>query len=834
MSGNVVHISGQQPPQRPQLPIGAGAEEQDNQNCMHNLRHFHYGNPQAMDSLQAISDELLPAQLAPYRDVSNLRYDYPLYLKPVSPVSIAEIDDSPATELARPMGQFIHEQVELFAAGDGAARILKDNIPWIERFLRRELESIEGPVAANELIAKATAALQEHLKLDSENKDRLQGDIDKLLESLPEGGELLAYGRYPALHLLIHVIKSRVAPRQTKLTATIESHIQELNRLLAIDKTHSDESTSAATLKGSVGGTAGMFNADALSSVMQHSQGSVKMSDERRSRIEKTLKVLSAYSPEDNIVRFIHNGSFKESWLDETEGFEAIENGEPCAAATQYFDESADKLAELFSAVRIADLEVANIYDESLHNPWFENFNWETFSQEELLLVPAIIALENADHVAGPGMPALSNLLSSGRPVQIFIRVLAHGNPGAQQDEDPFQNYRTELGYFGISHRQAVISQASAARHQELLNNFATALGATRTSLHLINVGLRPTGEDNSLNAWLVAGAALEGRVHPSFLINPGAGDNSLERIEFNGNPQQELDWPLHDFAYLDRDGEQQTTELAFTFADYALLIPRLNQHFAYIPETCESDELIPLPDFLNLSQDACAEKVPFVWAVDSANQIHRLVVSRSMVLATLDRLNFWRTLQAMAGVRSSYIDIAAERARESLREEFDKERADLLAQYESEIESIRANSASEVMGRLTEVLLGMDLTSGAGALPALSTSTPASTPAAVETSAEEVAEEPAEEEVEEAMAEDAWIDSPLCTTCNDCTDMNPIMFVYNDENQAYITDPAKGTYKQMVEAAEICPSKCIHPGMPLDKSEANLEELIARAAPFN
>jgi ferredoxin len=418
--------------------------------------------------------------------------------------------------------------------------------------------------------------------------------------------------------------------------------------------------------------------------------------------------------------------------------------------------------------------------------------------------------------------------------VQIFIRVLAHGNPGARADEDPFKNFRTELGYFGISHRQAVISQASAARPQELLNNFVAALGATRTSLHLINVGLRPTGEDNGLNAWLVAGAALEGRVHPSFLINPGAGDDSLERIEFAGNPQSELDWPLHNFIYLNQDGAQQSTELAFTFADYALLIPRLNRHFAHIPESCESDGLVPLADFLRLSQAECAEKVPYVWAVDSDNQLHRLVVSRSLVMATLDRLNFWHTLQAMAGVRSSYIDIAAERARESLRAEFAQERAQLLAQYQSEVESIRANSASEVMGRLTEVLLGMDLSNVA--LPSFASNKAATSAKARAEVAEVAAEAPVPEVVaeEDSGFDEPWVDSSLCTTCNDCLDINPLMFVYNDENQAYITDAALGSFKQMVEAAEICPSKCIHPGKPLNSSEPNLDELVVRAAPFN
>ena len=59
-------------------------------------------------------------------------------------------------------------------------------------------------------------------------------------------------------------------------------------------------------------------------------------------------------------------------------------------------------------------------------------------------------------------------------------------------------------------------------------------------------------------------------------------------------------------------------------------------------------------------------------------------------------------------------------------------------------------------------------------------------------------------------------------------------MFVYNDNRQAIIADTKAGTFAEMVEAAEMCPARCIHPGKPLDSSEPDLEDLIARAEPFN
>jgi ferredoxin len=812
---------------------------------MHTLRHFHLGNPSVQEKVQRVGSDFLPVLLDPYRDASRLRYDYPLFL------FAAELSDTnPSPEqLARPIAEVLHATVDSFAPGEDAARILKDNLPWIERELRQKLLDIEGPVSARPLIEGATETLVEHLKLDQENSERLRGDISKMLDALPAGGHLLAYGRYPAIHLLIHSIRSRVIPRHAKFRAEISEHIRELKTLLDVDWSKSAASKKPESLQGSIGGASNLFDTGALSKVMkQHSQGSVTMSAARRTRIETALQTLEAYQHNTTLVRFIHNGPLDGEWLSQTEGFESIDNADPCAAATTLFDEEARRLARVFAAARIAELEINGIYDAAIHDPFFVNFDWETFSREELLLLPAVIALESAKHVATDGMPALSRLLSSGRPVQIFVRVLAHNNPAAAQDEDPFQNYRTELGYFGISHRQAVVSQASAARHVNLLQRYAAALDATRTSLHLINVGLRPTGQDLGLNAWLVAGAALEGRVHPFFCINPAAGDAFADRMDFSGNPQPERDWPLHAFKYIDDTGTTVEDQLAFTFADYALLLPRLHRHFAVVPGECDSDALVPVAQFLQLPAEIVHQHVPFVWAVGSGNVLHRVVISRALIQACRDRLNFWHTLQEMAGVRNKHIDNAVAATRTTIEAQAAAEMAELQAQFEAELSRVRAEAAGEVMGKLTDVLLGMDFGSGsmlrstasipggvsAGApRPAFAAGSKAVAAPTVKTAVEE-SPAPVEEEEEEVLIEDPWIDTPLCTSCNDCLKVNPLMFVYNDTNMALLGDLSTGTYRQMVEAAELCPSKCIHPGQPWNASEPGLDELKQRAAKFN
>ena len=63
---------------------------------------------------------------------------------------------------------------------------------------------------------------------------------------------------------------------------------------------------------------------------------------------------------------------------------------------------------------------------------------------------------------------------------------------------------------------------------------------------------------------------------------------------------------------------------------------------------------------------------------------------------------------------------------------------------------------------------------------------------------------------------------------------MNALVFLYNEDKQAYLGDLSTVSYAQLVEAAELCPAKCIHPGQPQNHDEPGLETLIERAAPFN
>ena len=817
---------------RQSLPIQLMAKKDDSMDAssiMHTLRHFHLGNPDAVEPLEPLNQDFLPALLNAYRDTSQLRYDYPLYLYP------CDTTNNIHSSLAKPLSEFLQECVLQFAPSTTSAIALKDNIPWLERALRNVTRATEAPTLMKPLLVDACTELVQHLNFSGDNLQRLQADIEQLLANVPDDGLILAYKRFPALHLLMHLIRNQVLPQISLFKQEMGQSIHALQNLLNVDDTKRSEASSASALKSNISSNQ-FFNTDSLSKVIQHSKGSLSLSKQRRQRIEKALHILKDFREKEILVHIIHaNNKLDHSWLDNSDCFTNEHHDDPCFRATQVFDREAQRLAEVFAAARIAQLEIDNCYDEAIHDPWFKYFNWESFSKKELILVPSVIVLEGEHRLMDESMVSFSHLLNSGRPVNVFVRVKAHDNPAAKKGEDPFHNYRMELGYLGISHRQAVVTQCSAARHQLLLSQFEMALNATRTRLHLVNIGLREVSENLDLNAWLVSGAALEGRAHPFFSFDPAAGDSIADRMDFSGNPQADKDWPTQAFSFQNKAGEINDVELAFTFADYALLLPNLKHHFALIPLVCDSESLIPIADYLALATDNIDHLVPYIEAVNDNNELRKLAVSRALIHACRDRLNFWHSLQEMAGIRSRYIEEAERRIHAEADAKIAQHITQMKDEFSIELEHAKTDAAAQVMGRLTDILLSMDLSDNR-AIPR-KTASEKSTPSMPETLIPEDIDAPIKKEVieeENNTFDDAWIDSPLCTTCNDCTDINSLMFAYNDTNQAYIVDVSAGTYQQMVEAAELCPSNCIHPGQPWDKDEYDLEDLMDRAEPYN
>ncbi len=803
----------------------AGSEGDAAADVIDLLRRFHYGEPAAAANTTQPAGAVLPALLNAYRDASAIRYQYPLYLIPP--------DGTALSVLAKPASEHLADSLEAFALGAEDARILRDNLPWIERYIREKLGGSD-PVDAPGLFADAAAALQKHLDLDQSSREKLGADLERLKDAIAPDGQFLSYGPRVSLHLMLHAIRHRHDQSREQLRQQINKHIHELRSLLDVEKAKSADANEPGSVKTSVGAASRHFDSGALSGMLEHRvHGSVEMPAERRVRIEAALKELQAWQDGSVLVRFV--GELDDPWFGNLPDLELVSSDDPCTTAAEVFERDAADFARLFAAIRIAALEIAGNYSPAIHDSWFASFDWQAFSNEEMQLVTRVVALVSADYLARDGLPSFSHLLGSRLPVHVLSWVRAYDNPAARPGEDPFDSYRFELAYFGVGHRQAVVAQTSAARHEDLLSGFLCALDSNRASLHLINRGTQTKTKKPLLDAWFVASAALESRAHPFILVNPDAGDHAAQRVSFGGNPQAESDWPVEKLEYRNADGEVTEMELAFTFADYALLMPALHEHFRMVPTGYESADLVAVDQYLDSEAELVDRMVPYVWGIDDQGVLVRLAVSRALVFACRDRLNYWHTLQELAGIQNFYVEEAIDRIIEEQRAAIEAEREQLLKEHEEQLESVRSDAAGEAMGQLVDVLMGADLSGMVGGGSQLATM-PASAPAETEVPTEEVAAEPVAEEAaeEELSFDEPWLDTAMCTTCDDCMGVNKMMFVYNDDKQAIIKDVKAGPFADLVAAAEICPAKCIHPGKPLDPNEQGLDELIARAAPFN
>jgi ferredoxin len=179
------------------------------------------------------------------------------------------------------------------------------------------------------------------------------------------------------------------------------------------------------------------------------------------------------------------------------------------------------------------------------------------------------------------------------------------------------------------------------------------------------------------------------------------------------------------------------------------------------------------------------------------------------------------------------------DREHEKLVQTFAEERAGLDAQHAENLEQARREGAAEALRRLAETLVNADLGREPSRSHSQRTAAPPSAPDAPPPGVSRARDVHAIEPIpaaedDEAVAEEPWVDSALCTSCKDCTSINPRVFVFNENRQVVIGDARAGTYADIVRAAEKCPSRCIHPGKPLDPDEPGLNELIERAGPFN
>jgi len=469
------------------------------------------------------------------------------------------------------------------------------------------------------------------------------------------------------------------------------------------------------------------------------------------------------------------------------------------------------KMADGFKAIRMAEaeLEAKDPYDKVRDSLTY--FDWSKFSDEEFLLCPPVVAVGGDGAMYDIGFQNLSRALMAGRPIKILVLdTQVYSNTGGQactsgfigqiSDMAPYgkawhgkKETRKEMSLIGAAHRTAFVLQANIANYTHMIEGFIDGLNARRPALFNIYAVCQPEHAVADDATALRSKMALESRAYPILTFNPEGGTAWEDCLNLEGNPALDQDWPTYSLEYLDDEGNHQKLELPMTFADFAVAEGRFRKHFRVAPQDTWNDNMVPIAEFLELSAEDREGKFPFVWAVNKKNRLVRALVASEIVASCEERLSFWRTLKALAG----------------LTRKVDPEQI---------ATQVRAETAQKLATGLMAMLSGG---SGAGALAALAAA-PAAAPAAGAVPA-----------AGPDGYEPVWIDQKECTACDECININPKIFAYNQDKKAIVKDPRGGSYKDIVRAAEKCTASCIHPGTPADPNEKGVDKLIQRAAKY-
>jgi len=622
--------------------------------------------------------------------------------------------------------------------------------------------------------------------LADERDAAFRRDVAIARAGLPVDGELADCDDELPERFFRHTWEAAQAEKAERARERIDGLIVRLSEVLRADLMRSPAALKQPALKASMGDAHhGMFDFDAMSRLLSRVDPRGGLGERRRGRIEWALSALKSQ-------RF-YPVPVTDRKAAAVAAYEFAFDG--AGAALAAFRQRLPALIDLLKALQVAELEVEGAYTERVHDAVVGALDEHNLTPSDLEFFPDyFVCLTGRD--SDPGHTTrLADALASGVPLKILVQVGdLFEEPALGLGQFAFGLRGAQLATAAMSMDDVFVLQSSASNLLQLRDRIAYGLSYPGPAL--FSVYSAPAGGATALPPYLASAAAMQSRAFPAFSYDPGAGPDLASRFSLENNPQPEVDWPVAPLSYADADLQSVTEDVAFTFVDFALCNPRHGKHFSVAPKAAWGEGLVPADRWLTKPPREATDRVPCVLAVDDGDQLCRLVADERLIRVALRCRDAWHRLQELGGIHDSRAERLLAREREA---------------WEKEHRAAQPAPATEAAA-----------TAAPG--PAPTEPAPASQAAAPAA--------PAEAEPER-NPDEPYIETIRCSTCNECTQINPRMFHYNENKQAYIADLKAGTYKEMVEAAESCQLSIIHPGKPWDPSEPGLEELIERAQPF-
>jgi ferredoxin len=559
----------------------------------------------------------------------------------------------------------------------------------------------------------------------------------------------------------------------------------------------------------------------------------------RKKHIRECLQILTkaydSYKASSSII-FVTNDLAREFSLKNTlsEARFEITKGKSCSRAKAFLKTEVDEFVVIIAAIRLADLEINQKYDADLHASYFEEFDISYLAEDDFQFLRTMIVIEEGQQLMQQPQDLLS-LISDHARVKIFaINRLDDINAATGASSDDEDMY-LELAALAIFRRNTYVFQGASDTPSQLFEAFNQ--GLNKPSPALWNI-LFPSQEAKKNNAGILElNAAIESRLFPRLVYDIRTGIRFGNHFDINANLQPAQSFPSFPLEVKTPSGEQ-TREYSMTMADYLAMNPNLLEKLEIVPAKYAHENLISLDEYLSATSESVINKLPFIWLVDEHNTLRQAVIPVSWIKKCRARLDYWQFIQEIGGVNSYHVQHTLEIEKLNWEAAKESEIQKIKEQLNSEFDRVRTNDLERAITRMVNSLLDPDKALSAPPAPTVASSV-STVSSVTEVSTAPTTEagtrpEVLEKEQESIVSSEAWVEEDECTSCNDCTDALPGVFKYNSDKQATVHNPKGGSYAKIVAAAEKCPAACIHPGLPQNPEEPNLEKLIKRAEKFN
>ncbi len=596
--------------------------------------------------------DLRPALFAGYRDLTPLRYDFPLVLdKGVGPTGVQSLS------------ALIDSALSTVARGADAERIRKHGLR-LEQDIRALVASGTAgsfsaiwDIAANRLSPQMDAAFEDSRK--------------RLRAAIKVDGELADCDAALPGRVLRHVWGLGQTQKAALFRKKIDRLILKLSDILKSEFERSAEGLSSKRLQASVGtGYAQVFDFEKMAGLLAKTQRKQGMPESRKARINELLKILRTQ-------RFYPGSDAAASKDPALQPYPIL--FEHCADALKAYRERLPRLLELAKALVIAELEIEGEYNPSRHDAMFEAYGATGLDAQELATFPDYMVCLDAASLTAQEQGRLMEILSSGWPIKVLLQI-----------DDLHDEADTGEGGLGSGLRsRQLASVAMGLNDVYVLQSSSSNLfqfrervlkGVTYPGPALFSVYSGANGRKSGLAPYLMAAAAMESRAFPAFTYDPSAGANWAERFYLDANTQVELDWPVKDFAYEDEQHQSVSEDLSFTLVDFLASDRRYASHLARVPREKWNGSLIRVEESLARERKGLPDKIPSLLMIDGENRLQKVIVDQSLIRQAGRCRDMWHSLQELGGVNNSHAQKLLAREQKAWAEQLKESQAPAVA----------------------------------------------------------------------------------------------------------------------------------------------------------